>query len=289
MTITLARAAAAFGGVQGFYEHDSSAVALARCGSRVYLPPQAARRARAGALLPRRARPAPRRRSSIKAGAQRVAAELGLALVAPRHEPARRRAPRRRRELGLRRRAPASTSMRREAPWSRALPHALATSREELPALVEAQFPVDADAQSHLRPLDGRPRRAGARARASRALPRVSAFAPIVSPMRCRGARRRSRGYLGDDRAAWRAYDATALARGSRLDRPALLVDQGLNDTFLDAQLKPRAARGGVRGMPAIRSSLRRHAGYDHSYYFIATFIDDHLRYHATHLFDAPP
>lgn len=110
----------------------------------------------------------------------------------------------------------------------------------------------------------------------------VSAFAPISSPMRCPWGEKALGGYLGPDRAAWRRYDATALLEdGARL--PELLVDQGQADPFLATQLKPELLEEACSkaGVPL---TLRLQPGYDHSYYFIASFMEDHLRWHAQRL-----
>jgi S-formylglutathione hydrolase len=110
----------------------------------------------------------------------------------------------------------------------------------------------------------------------------VSAFSPIGSPMRCPWGEKALTGYLGEDRAAWRAHDATALIEdGARV--PALLVEQGEADPFLDTQLKPHllAAACKAAGIPL---DLRLRPGYDHSYYFISTYLADHLRWHAARL-----
>ena len=110
----------------------------------------------------------------------------------------------------------------------------------------------------------------------------VSAFAPICSPMHCPWGEKALTGYLGPDRAAWRRYDATALLEdGARVAE--LLVDQGLADTFLEGELRPQLLEAACRaaGVPL---TLRRQAGYDHSYAFIATFMEDHLRWHAERL-----
>jgi len=109
----------------------------------------------------------------------------------------------------------------------------------------------------------------------------VSAFAPISSPMRCGWGRKAFTGYLGGDESGWRSHDATALlADGARVGE--LLVDQGSADPFLD-QLQPDLLEAACRdaGVPL---TLRRQAGYDHSYYFIASFMEDHLRWHAQRL-----
>jgi S-formylglutathione hydrolase len=110
----------------------------------------------------------------------------------------------------------------------------------------------------------------------------VSAFAPIASPMSCSWGEKALSNYIGPDRAAWRDYDACALIEsGARL--PDLLVDQGTADSFLDSQLKPQLLEAACAraGQPL---TLRMQEGYDHTYFFIATFIEDHLRWHAKRL-----
>jgi S-formylglutathione hydrolase len=111
----------------------------------------------------------------------------------------------------------------------------------------------------------------------------VSAFAPIASPMRAPWGEKALGGYLGAERAAWCEYDATALIEDRGWAGPALLVDQGTSDPFLETQLKPQLLAEACRraGVPL---ELRLQQGYDHSYFFIATFIEDHLRYHARNL-----
>jgi S-formylglutathione hydrolase len=110
----------------------------------------------------------------------------------------------------------------------------------------------------------------------------VSAFAPICAPMRCPWGQKAFRGYLGEDPSAWRNYDATELVRREPFPGP-ILIDQGLADKFLEEQLKPELFDAACR---QARQSLqvRRHVGYDHSYYFISSFVEDHLRHHATQL-----
>lgn len=110
----------------------------------------------------------------------------------------------------------------------------------------------------------------------------VSAFAPIASPMRCPWGEKALGGYLGEDRTAWRAYDACALiADGARLDE--LLVDQGDADNFLEEQLKPDLLRQACADA-GIALTLRMQPGYDHSYNFISTFMPDHVAWHAERL-----
>ena len=113
----------------------------------------------------------------------------------------------------------------------------------------------------------------------------LSAFAPIAASMRCPWGRKALGGYLGEDRAQWAAHDASALMQLQR-NAPypgGILIDQGLDDKFLAEQLHPEAYEAActAAGQPL---TLRRHAGYDHGYYFIASFVDDHLRHHAQQL-----
>ena len=110
----------------------------------------------------------------------------------------------------------------------------------------------------------------------------VSAFAPICAPLHCPWGDKALSNYLGDDRSRWREYDACALLEdGARV--PEILVDQGLEDGFLDEQLQPERLEAACEaaGVPL---ELRRQPGHDHSYFFIATFIEDHLRWHAARL-----
>ena len=112
----------------------------------------------------------------------------------------------------------------------------------------------------------------------------VSAFAPIVAPTRCPWGEKAFTGYLGDDREAWKPYDATELVgRAKHRFDEGILVDQGLADPFLTSQLNPEVFEAACRaaGQPL---TLRRHAGYDHGYFFIQTFVGDHIAHHARRL-----
>lgn len=153
---------------------------------------------------------------------------------------------------------------------------------EELPALVAAHLPADMARQGITgHSMGGH----GALTIALRNADRfrsVSAFAPIVSPMHCPWGEKALGGYLGGDRAAWREYDACALIEdGARV--PALFVDQGGGDQFLESQLKPHLLSRACDDAD-IDLTLRMEPGYDHSYYFIATFMADHVRWHAERL-----
>ena len=168
-----------------------------------------------------------------------------------------------------------------EAPWTA---HFQMRSyiEQELPAVIAAEFPADLARQGITgHSMGGH----GALTIALRNPDRfrsVSAFAPIVSPMNCPWGDKALGGYLGQDRDAWRQYDACALIEdGARL--PALLIDQGEADNFLHEQLKPGLLVMACRkaGIPA---TIRMQPGYDHSYYFISSFMADHVAWHAERL-----
>ena len=164
-----------------------------------------------------------------------------------------------------------------QAPWSRHYRmHDYVV--EELPALIEANFPA-----SDRRGISGHSMGGhGALVCALRNPGRyhsVSAFAPITNPVNCPWGEKAFSRYLGEDRAQWREWDACALI-AQATERLPLLVDQGEADGFLAEQLKPEALRAAAEaaGHPL---TVRLQPGYDHSYYFIASFIEDHLRHHA--------
>ncbi|MDF8333814.1 S-formylglutathione hydrolase [Novosphingobium cyanobacteriorum] len=154
----------------------------------------------------------------------------------------------------------------------------------ELPALIAEEFPVDMGRQGITGHSMGGHGALTIALRNPGRFRSVSAFAPIVSPLNCPWGEKALAGYLGADRMAWREYDACALLEdGARL--PDLLVDQGGADTFLDEQLKTSLLQEACSkaGQPAM---IRMQPGYDHSYYFISTFMAQHIAWHATRLKD---
>ena len=264
---------ASFGGWQDVYEIESSTLAT-RTRVGVYLPPQALQG------------PCPvvywlsgltcsEQNFITKAGAQRCAAELGLILVAPDTSP---------RGDGV---ADADTYdlgigagfyvNAMQAPW-RAHYRMHDYVVHELPAWVEANFPA-----SEARGISGHSMGGhGALVCALRnpGLYRsVSTFSPIVAPSHVPWGEKAFTAYLGDDRGAWLDWDACALIEHAT-ERLPLLVDQGLADEFLETQLQPERLRAACEaaGHPL---DLRLRPGYDHSYYFIASFIGEHLAHHA--------
>ena len=171
-----------------------------------------------------------------------------------------------------------------QAPWAAGYRMDSYVTRE-LPAIVATEFPVDTQRAGIFgHSMGGH----GALVLALRNPSRyrsVSAFAPIASPMRCPWGEKALAGYLGPDRAAWRAYDATALVADRGWKGPPILVDQGTADAFLETQLKPELLEEAC-STAGVALDLRMRDGYDHSYFFIATFIEDHLRRHARALVD---
>ena len=169
-----------------------------------------------------------------------------------------------------------------EEPWSANF-RMRSYIEDELPALIAAEFPAADLARQGItgHSMGGH----GALTIALRNQGRfksVSAFAPIVSPLHCPWGEKALTGYVGADRANWRTYDACALiADGFRM--PEILVDQGDADSFLAEQLKPELLRDAC-AEAGIELTLRIQPGYDHSYYFISSFMDDHLRWHAARL-----
>ena len=152
----------------------------------------------------------------------------------------------------------------------------------ELPAVVAEHFPADMTRQGITGHSMGGHGALTISLRNPGRFKSTSAFAPIVSPLNCPWGHKALSGYLGDDRAAWEEYDACALiASGARL--PDLLVDQGDADNFLGEQLKTHLLEDACRAAGQ-KATIRLQPGYDHSYYFISTFMADHLHWHAERL-----
>ncbi len=281
MSLELVSQTKSFGGHQGVYRHASRETKTPMTFS-VYLPPQAAE---AGARLPvvwyLSGLTCTHANVTEKGQFQRACAELGLIFVAPDTSPRGEGVPddpEGAYDFGL---GAGFYVDATQAPW--AVNYRMESYIvSELPELVAANFPVDMARQG----LTGHSMGGhGALTLALKTPGRwksVSAFAPISSPMRCPWGEKALGGYLGADRQAWRRYDATALIEdGARVGE--LLVDQGEADNFLEGQLKPDLLEAACR-KAEIPLTLRRQPGYDHSYYFIASFLEDHLRWHAERL-----
>lgn len=269
---------ACFGGRQGFYSHESTIIG-SKMNFSVYLPPQA-QQGKVPALYYLAGLTCSEETFMIKAGAQRYAAEVGLALVACDTSP---------RGLDL----PGDSDAwdfgvgagfyldATQAPW--AGPYSMGSYVNlELPAVIEANFPVIAGHRGIFgHSMGGH----GALVTALRHPDRwrsVSAFAPISNPSAVPWGQKAFANYLGSDRERWKDYDACELMR-TRPYPGTLLVDQGLNDQFLERELKPEALEAAAQAAGQALT-LRQHAGYDHSYWFIQTFVSDHIAFHAERL-----
>ena len=266
-----------FAGLQRQYTHFSDTL---QCSMRfaVYLPPAALQGEAVPVLYWLSGLTCTDENFTQKAGAQRVAAELGIAIVAPDTSPRGEHvADDEAYDLG---KGAGFYVNATEAPWNshyRMYDYVL----KELPALVEAHLPV-----SDRRAISGHsmgghgalilglhhPERFSS----------ISAFSPICHPTRCPWGEKAFTAYLGPDRDQWRQYDATLLIQSGKTGLPTL-IDQGTADNFLEEQLHTESMIAAVKdsGFPA---TIHYREGYDHSYFFIASFIEDHLRFHAAHL-----
>jgi len=268
-----------FGGVQGIYRHDAQETGCAmRFG--VFLPPQAVG-GRVPVLYWLSGLTCTEENFVIKAGAQRVAAELGLAIVTPDTSPRGVTIPGddASYDFGV---GAGFYVDATEAPWAKAYRMYSYITRE-LTELVAANFPVAPERAGIFGHSMGGHGALTIALKNPDAYRSLSAFAPISSPLRCPWGEKALGGYLGSDRARWREYDATALIEDVGWKGPPILVDQGTQDQFLESQLHPELLQDACRraGVPL---ELQMREGYDHSYFFIATFIEDHLRFHAAHL-----
>ena len=264
----------AFDGVQGFYEHASTECAgPMRFG--VYLPP-AARVRSVPAVYFLAGLSCTDETFAAKAGAQRVAAALGLALVTPDTSPraARFAGDDDNWDFGL---GAGFYVDATEAPWASAY-RMRSYVAHELPALVEAHFPVTSARGIFGHSMGGHGALTIGLGHPER-YRSVSALAPIVAPSEVPWGQKALTRYLGADRATWAAYDACQLVR-QRTFAGTILVDQGAADKFLTRELRPELWQAACADSGQ-STELRLDEGYDHSYYFVATFVEEHLRHHA--------
>jgi S-formylglutathione hydrolase len=272
---------ASFGGVQGFYRHASSSIGLPMRFA-VYLPPQA----KAGplpALFYLAGLTCTEETFPIKAGAQRIAAEMGLILIAPDTSP---------RNTGIEGEAKdwdfgAGAGFylnATQAPWDK---HFRMEDYvvHELRNIAVARFGADPQRLGIFGHSMGGHGALTLALRHPGVYQSVSALAPIAAPSQCPWGHKAFTGYLGDDRAAWLQHDASALMEKVHTPYPqGILIDQGLSDKFLtEQQLLPERFEQACKAA-AQPLNLRRHPGYDHGYYFISSLMEDHLRFHCARL-----
>ncbi|CAN7489450.1 S-formylglutathione hydrolase [Trinickia sp. LjRoot230] len=269
---------ACHGGVQRYCRHESKTIGLPMRFS-VYLPPQA-KHGRVPALFYLAGLTSTEETFPIKAGAQRFAAQHGLALVSPDTSPrgANIEGDSEMWDFGVG--AGFYLDATRE-PWSK---HYKMYSyvRDELREAVLAALPIDGARLGIFGHSMGGHGALVLALRNPGLYRSVSAFAPIAAPMRCPWGQKAFSGYLGEDRETWRQYDASELvvrADAARFES-GILVDQGIADQYRVQQLHPDVFEAACieAGQPL---TLRRHEDYDHGYYFIETFIEDHIAHHA--------
>ncbi len=279
MAIRLSSEHACHGGSQRFYAHDSRECATEMRFS-VYLPPQALEGGTVPVLYYLAGLTCTEETFPIKAGAQRLASQLGLMLVSPDTSPRQVRFPGDDAswDFGL------GAGFYLDAvqpPWA-ANYRMYSYVTRELPELVAAELPADAMRQGIFGHSMGGHGALVCALRNPLQYRSVSAFAPIAAPTQCPWGRKAFSGYLGEDRSAWEEYDASLLATRRR-HAAQILIDQGTSDKFLAEQLKPEIFAAAC-AQSGTALELRRQPGYDHGYYFISTFVDDHLRHHAKQL-----
>jgi S-formylglutathione hydrolase len=282
MTLELVSSNRAFGGTQGVYKHASSATKTEMTFS-VFVPPH-----EADAKLPivwyLSGLTCTHANVTDKGEYRKICAELGLIFIAPDTSP---RGPDVNGDdvpdddaYDFGKGAGFYVDATQE-PWAK---HYQMRSyiENELPGIIAANFPADMGRQAITGHSMGGHGALTIGLRNPDRFKSISAFAPIVSPLNCPWGEKALAGYIGPDKSAWREYDACALIEdGART--PALLVDQGSADNFLEEQLKPHLLTEACE-KAGIDLTLNMRGGYDHSYYFISTFMADHLRWHAARL-----
>jgi len=279
----LKSAHACFGGAQRYYQHDSREIGLPMKFS-VYLPPKAVAGEKVPAVLYLAGLTCTEETFMTKAGAQRLAAELNIALIAPDTSPRGANVPGESDswDFGV---GAGFYLDAQQAPWEQNWRMESYLIEELLPLLAR-HLPIDTQRLGIFGHSMGGHGALTLALRHPGVFKSLSAFAPIANPVNCPWGQKAFAGYLGANQAAWAQHDATRLmeSQGKPPYPAGILVDQGLADKFLiEKQLLPEALEAACAqlGQPL---TLRRHAGYDHGYYFIQTFIDDHLRHHAQQL-----
>lgn len=276
--VTVRSEQSCFGGTIGFYSHPSTEIG-AEMRFSVYVPPRAEAR-RLPVLYYLAGLTCTEETFMIKAGALRLAAELGLIVVAPDTSP---------RGLGL----PGEDNdwdfgtgagfyVDAEAePWHRNY-RMYSYVTKELPPLVESRFPADKDRRGIFGHSMGGHGALVVALKNPQAYRSVSAFAPISNPVAVPWGIKAFSNYLGPDRGRWADWDASLLMSKNPFPDP-IFVDQGMRDQFLEVQLRPEALETAAQ-RSGQSLMLRRHESYDHSYWFIQSFIDDHINWHAERL-----
>ncbi|WP_063345022.1 S-formylglutathione hydrolase [Vibrio jasicida] len=278
MTIESLSQAKVFGGWHKQYTHESRTL---NCNMRfaIFLPPNATKSNPVPVVYWLSGLTCTDENFMQKAGAFQMAAELGIAIVAPDTSPRGDDvADDENYDLG---KGAGFYLNATQEPWSRHY-HMYDYITKELPAIIESNFPV-----SDVKSISGHSM--GGHGAITIGLKNasqyrsISAFSPISNPMQCPWGQKAFTAYLGTDIESWKQYDASELLKQNKSPLP-ILVDQGDADNFLTEQLKPDALLAAAKAHDS-EVELRMQSGYDHSYFFISSFIAEHLNFHAKHLF----
>lgn len=278
MTLEMISQAHCFGGKQKYYRHASAAL---KCEMRfsIFLPPQA-NTGNCPVVWYLSGLTCTEDNATVKAGFQRTAAELGLIIVCPDTSPRGDHVPDD--EAYDFAKGAGFYLDATEAPWAENFQMKTYIT-DELPALIGANFPADMNRQGITGHSMGGHGALTLALKNPKRFKSVSAFSPICSPINCPWGQKALPAYLGSNMAAWRRHDTCALLEDSGPIEADILVDQGLADNFLEEQLKPELLETAAAACGQ-KLNLRRQPGYDHSYFFIASFIEDHLRFHGERL-----
>lgn len=268
-----------FGGTQGVYRHRSSTVS-GEMEFSVFMPPQATS-GKVPVLYFLSGLTCTQDNVTTKGGFQQVAAELGIAIVCPDTSPRQTDYPGQDDAYDFGSGAGFYVDSTIE-PWS-ATYQMYSYVVTELPALITANFAVDTSNAGIFGHSMGGHGALTIGLKNADKYRTISAFSPIVAPSQVPWGQKALAGYLGEDRESWKAYDAVELMGSGHKSCNPILIDQGLGDNFYEEQLKPELF-GDACTQAGQQVEIRLHEGYDHSYYFISTFMEDHLRHHAKHL-----
>jgi S-formylglutathione hydrolase len=281
MTLETISEHACFGGTTGFYRHPSR---VNNCAMRfsVYQPPQV-QDGPVPVLTFLSGLTCTEETFMIKSGAQRIAAKLGIMLLCPDTSPRGDGVPddpEGAYDFGL---GAGFYLNATEDPWRQHY-HMYDYLTQELPEIFFEAFPGDAGRQGITGHSMGGHGALTVGLKNPAVYRSISAFAPICSPLNCPWGQKALGNYLGEDRSRWAEYDATELVRSlDHMPAHPILIDQGMADQFLAQELHPHLFEAACRDR-GVALDMRRHDGYDHGYYFISTFMEDHLRFHADRL-----
>jgi len=282
MALEQVSSAKCFGGFQKVFKHKSSEL---KCDMNfaVYIPPQAEKE-KVPVLYWLSGLTCTEQNFISKAGAQRTASEHGVLIVAPDTSP---------RSCGIEGEDDSYDFGTGAGFYLDATEEKWKTNyrmfsyvTKELPALIQSNFPVLPDKQSVFGHSMGGHGALICFLKNPGFYKSVSAFAPICNPVNCPWGQKAFTGYLGSNKEAWKDYDATELVKKYPGPPPDILIDQGLDDEFYPNQLLPENFVEACRSKN-VPVTLRMHEGYNHSYYFITTFIEDHIKHHARYLMNA--